>query len=308
MTSPEMGATKEMGKLKLSEPGTQHTWRLTTAVMVDTPAAVESLVDTLAHLQKSFGSIYLDLEGINLSRHGSISLIQILAPSCEQAFIVDIHILGMTAFDTIGSEGKSLKDALESRTIKKYLFDVRNDSDALYALFGVRLEGVVDVQLLELASRKGMKHALCGLAKCIEQEQALPSQALLQWQNTKKDVTKKFDPKLGGTYEVFNLRPLPQDLIDYCVGDVEFLPLLSTIYQERISCHWLEKARVETEKRLEESRSPNYKHHGRQKSLGPKSWRFPPKRKTRSNVTVAASATCGSTPLPGQKVLAQSAV
>jgi exonuclease 3'-5' domain-containing protein 1 len=308
MTSSEMDVTKEMGKLELSEPGAQNTWRLTTEVMVDTPAAVKSLVDILAHLQKSFGSIYMDLEGINLSRHGSISLIQILAPSCEQAFIVDIHILGMTAFDTIGSEGKSLKDALESKTIKKYLFDVRNDSDALYALFGVRLEGVVDVQLLELASRKGMKHALCGLAKCIEQEQALPPKALLQWQNTKKDVIKKFDPKLGGTYEVFNIRPLPQVLIDYCVGDVEFLPLLSTIYQKRMSCHWLEKARVETEKRLEESRSPSYKHHGRQKSLGPKSWRFPPKRETRSDVTVAASATCGSTPLAGQKVLAQSAV
>ena len=192
MTSPEMGAIKEMGKLKLSEPGPQNSWRLTTAVMVDTAATVKSLVDTLAHLQKSFGSIYMDLEGINLSRHGSIALVQILVPSCEQAFIVDIHILGMTAFDTTGSEGKSLKDALESKAIKKYLFDVRNDSDALYALFGVRLDGVVDVQLLELASRKGMKHALCGLATCIEQEQALPSEALLQWQNTKKEVIKLF--------------------------------------------------------------------------------------------------------------------
>lgn len=104
-----------------------------------------------------------------------------------------------------------------------------------------------------------MKHALCGLAKCIEQEQALASEALLQWQNTKKEVIKKFDPKLGGTYESFNVRPLPQVLIDYCIGDVEFLPLLSTIYQKRMSCHWLEKAQVETEKRLKESRSPSYK-------------------------------------------------
>ena len=166
----------------------------------------------------------------------------------------------------------------------------------------------MDVQLLELASRKGMKHALCGLAKCIEQEQALASEALLQWQNTKKEVIKKFDPKLGGTYEFFNVQPLPQVLIDHCIGDVEFLPLLSTIYQKRISCHWLKKAQVETEKRLKESRSPSYKHDGRQKSLGPKSWRFQPKRETRSNMTVAASTTCGSTPLANQEVLAQSAV
>lgn len=44
MTSPEMGAIKEMGKLELSEPGPQNNWRLTTAVMVDTPATVKSLV------------------------------------------------------------------------------------------------------------------------------------------------------------------------------------------------------------------------------------------------------------------------
>jgi exonuclease 3'-5' domain-containing protein 1 len=292
MTSLEMITTRELGKLELSEPEEKSIWKPTPAVMVDTSATLKSLVDTLMSLERSSGSVYVDLEGVKLSRLGSISLIQILVPLSEQAFIVDVHTLGKTAFDTLGSEGKSLKNALESDNLNKYLFDVRNDSDALFALFGVRLAGAVDIQLLELASREGEKHVLCGLAKCIEQEQALPPRALEQWQRTKKEVVKMFDPKFGGTYEVFNVRPLPQDLVEYCVGDVEFLPLLSKIYQSRLGCHWLEKVRVETGKRLEESRSPKYKPHGRQKALGPNRWRFPPEegKKSESTATVEASA------------------
>ena len=101
-----------------------------------------------------------------------------------------------------------------------------------------------------------------------------------------------FDPKLGGSYEVFNARPLPQVLIEYCVGDVEFLPLLSTIYQSRLDSPWLERVRIETEKRLEESRSPSYQPHGKQKSLGPKKWRYPPKegKKSGSTATVKTSS------------------
>jgi exonuclease 3'-5' domain-containing protein 1 len=277
MTSLEMITTKELGKLELSEPDEQSIWKPTPSIMVDTSVALKSLVDTLMSLEQSFGSVYMDLEGVKLSRLGSISLIQILVPSSAQAFILDVHTLGKTAFDTFGSEGKSLKDALESDNIKKYLFDVRNDSDALFALFGVRLAGAVDIQLLELASRRGDKHVVCGLAKCIEQEQALPLRALEQWQSTKKEVVKMFDPKLGGSYEVFNARPLPQILIEYCVGDVDFLPLLSAIYQSRLDSLWLEEVRIETEKRLKESRSPSYQPHGKQKSLGPRKWRYPPK-------------------------------
>jgi exonuclease 3'-5' domain-containing protein 1 len=292
MTSLELITIKELGKLELSEPDEQSIWKPTSSIMVDTSVALRSLVDTLMSLEKSSGSIYMDLEGVKLSRLGSISLIQILVPSSEQAFILDVHTLGKTAFDTLGSEGKSLKDALESDSIKKYLFDVRNDSDALFALFGVRLAGAVDIQLLELASRTGDKHVVCGLAKCIEQEQALPLRALEQWQSTKKEVVKTFDPKLGGSYEVFNARPLPQVLIEYCVGDVEFLPLLSTIYQSRLDSPWLERVQIETEKRLEESRSPSYQPHGKQKRLGPKKWRYPPKegKKSGSTATVKASS------------------
>jgi exonuclease 3'-5' domain-containing protein 1 len=94
---------------------------------------------------------------------------------------------------------------------------------------------------------------------------------LSQWQRTKKEVVKIFDPKLGGSYEVFNERPLPEILMSYCVGYIQLLPILSATYQSRLSKRWSEKARVETEIRLEESKSPAYKHRGKEKGLGPNS-------------------------------------
>ncbi|KAK5734605.1 hypothetical protein LTR17_008826 [Elasticomyces elasticus] len=259
--------------------------------LVDTLEAVKTLVDTLVSLKAASAPLYVDLEGVNLSRHGSISIIQIWLPLLQQAFLVDIHVLGTTAFDTTNSEGKTLRTILGSERIKKYFFDVRNDADALYALFNVRLAGVVDVQLLELASRRGPKHVVCGLAACIEHEHALPSSKLHDWQTTKTEVVKMFDPKLGGSYEVFNIRPLPQILIDYCVGDVKVLPTLSAIYDGRLNYHWSEKARTETEKRLEESRGPSYKHKGKHKIFGPKDWRFPSKSKPSPTVSGVAPAT-----------------
>ena len=290
MASLKPISTRQLGNLEPSEPGVQNVWEPTPAIMVDTSDTLTHLVDTLASLENGSDSVYMDLEGVRLSRYGTISLIQILVPSCKQAFIVDVHTLGKTAFDTLGSKEKSLRDTLESSGIKKYLFDVRNDSDALYGLFGVQLANVVDIQLLELASREGDKRGACGLARCTDQEQVLPLRASEQWQITKKEVVKMFDPKLGGTYEVFNVRPLPRAIMEYCVGDVETLPLLSAIYESRLDRTGLEKVQVETEKRLEKSRTPRCKRQGKQNRAGPKKRRSPPKEGQKSDPAITASA------------------
>lgn len=283
-------------RLDLDERAPQNIEQIAPPVLVDTPDAVKSLVDTLFCFESTADAIYLDLEGVDLSRHGSISIIQIWVPPRQQAFLVDVHTLGMQAFTVTNSQCKTLKQTLESKKISKYLFDVRNDADALYALFNIQLAGVIDVQLQELASRRGPKHALCGLAACMEQERALSGSALIQWQSTKAEVIKMFDPKLGGSYEVFNKRPLPQILMDYCIGDVQVLPILSSIYEHRLNNQWSEKVKVESVKRLKESRSPDYEPKGKQKMFGPKGWRSPQKKKKKkkkftSGSTTAAPAT-----------------
>jgi len=292
MTAHDLTSIRgNLGKLSVHEDVPQTMEQRAKYRLVDTPNAVSSLIDTLSTVEAESASIFLDLEGLNLSRHGSISLVQIWVPTLEQAFLLDVHILGTEAFNTINREGKTIKSIFESDSIRKYLFDVRNDADALFALFDIRLAGVTDVQLLELATRRGPKHVLCGLAACIEKECIMPSPALLKWQSTKTEVVKMFDPRHGGSYDVFNARPLLQILIDYCVGDVEFLPVLSAIYEERLNSHWSEKVRVETAERLEQSRSPKYKPRGKHKMFGPRSWRFPPKSRAGQAAIVTVPTT-----------------
>ncbi|CAJ2506699.1 Uu.00g078850.m01.CDS01 [Anthostomella pinea] len=173
---------------------------------VDTSETVRALIDVLSTVEAESGCIHLDLEGVALSPHGSISIIQAWIPTLEQAFIVDVHTLGA-----------------QVQTHKVLIFDVRNDADAL---FKAGLAGIMDIQLLELASRKGSRDQICGLAACLKQEKVLPRLDQDEWQSRKTKVTQMFDPRLGGSYAVWNVRPLPQILTGYGVADVQLLPAL----------------------------------------------------------------------------------
>ncbi len=106
----------------------------------------------------------------------------------------------------------------------KVFFDVRNDSDALFAHFGVGLQGVEDVQLMESATRKTRISRRCvsGLANCIEENVQLSSKELTAWKEAKGVLKTQY----GGSFEAFNNRPIPKDIVSYSVGDVQFLPQL----------------------------------------------------------------------------------
>ncbi|KAK5128640.1 hypothetical protein LTR08_003949 [Meristemomyces frigidus] len=235
--------------------------------LVDTPKSLKDLIDKLVSIDQGRDPIYMDLEGVSLSRHGSISLIQIYLPRLERAFIVDVTAMGFLAFDTAGTTGATLKSVLESTSITKCFFDVRNDSDALYSLFGVQLAGVRDIQLLELASRRYHKRYVRGLADCIKEDCPLSEQSRRAWQETKTAGIAMFDPKIGGSYEVFDVRPLDPKILEYCVQDVRYLPLLTSLFERRLNAQWRRKAERETARRLEESRKSDYKPNGQHKKF-----------------------------------------
>src|ERR1700759_3353806 len=66
---------------------------------VESTQAVTDMIDSL----KGQAPLYVDLEGINLSRQGSISILQILDSSENRIYLIDIHSLGSKAFTTAGS-------------------------------------------------------------------------------------------------------------------------------------------------------------------------------------------------------------
>ena len=128
--------------------------------IISTVSQMTTLLDfvSIPTLTTSSPSLYFDVEGINLSRHGSISIIELHhAPSSRpdesHTYLIDVHILGFVAFSTPSAEGVSLKAILECPRTPKVFFDVRMDSDALYALFGINLAEITDLQLMEVVSR-----------------------------------------------------------------------------------------------------------------------------------------------------------
>ncbi|TVY15299.1 hypothetical protein LARI1_G007921, partial [Lachnellula arida] len=121
--------------------------------LIDTPTAISNLIDALVDLPTNPPSLYIDLEGVHLSRFGSISILQLLVAPTNETYLLDVHVLGYKVFSAPGTNGSTLKDILESASIPKVFFDVRNDSDALFSHFNIKLSGVIDLQLMELATR-----------------------------------------------------------------------------------------------------------------------------------------------------------
>lgn len=116
-----------------------------TCTLVDSTASLQGLLESIESLPASVPCLYLDLEGISLSRHGTISLITIFVQPFNKVYIVDIHTMQSVAFTTASSTSTTLKSILESPTIIKVFFDIRNDSDALHAHYGIHIQGVQDV-------------------------------------------------------------------------------------------------------------------------------------------------------------------
>ncbi|KAK3313022.1 ribonuclease H-like domain-containing protein [Apodospora peruviana] len=285
--------TNSMGRINLrtSAPGSN--------TLIDTPSAVSAMVDTLAGLPANppRPSLYIDVEGINLSRQGSISILQIHVHPIRHTYLVDIHILGSAAFSTLGTTTTTttLKSILESPDIPKVFFDVRNDSDALYHHFNISLQGIHDLQLMELATRAPTLHRrhLNGLARCIERDlhpSVLTSRERTAWKAAKERGLNLFAPERGGSYAVFNERPLREEIRSYCVQDVQFLPRLWACYNDkfslvsslkmtaatgpgkRISDEWRERVLEESKARVALSQTVGYNGKGKHMALAPLGW------------------------------------
>ena len=129
------------------------------------------MLNDLYDLNSEKPDIFIDLEGENLSKVGQVFLLQLLLLPKVKTYLVDIIQLGDEAFNTRNERGTSFKDVLESAGICKAIFDVRNDSAALYHQYGISLANVHDIQLMENATRasRSIKH-VNGLARCIERD------------------------------------------------------------------------------------------------------------------------------------------
>ena len=264
--------------------------------VIDSKPSVVSLIDHLEHIPTQPPSLYLDLEGVNLSRHGSISIVQVFVLPKNHVFLIDVFVLGEEAFSTPNRSGTDLRSILESALVPKVFFDVRNDSDALFAHFQISLRGIQDIQLLENATRSYSKDRVVGLATCIERDAQLTREASTAFKATKERGHSYFAPENGGSYQVFNFRPMLHDIIVYCTQDVVYLPRLRRTYTQKISKKWMRKVENETSERVRNSQTASYEPQGRHKTRSP--WAKPAKFDQGNRPTATVTEGSGKKAIP----------
>lgn len=239
---------------------------------IDTTLGVRDFLEQLHTGSEKEPLLYVDLEGNNLSRHGTISLLTIFVEPRKTVHLIDITTLGHEAFSTATSDGLTLKSILESSQVIKVFFDIRNDSDAMFNLFGIRVAGIQDLQLMELASRSFGKKCVNGLSKCIANDAQIEYTERRQWEAAKDSGRRLFAPECGGSYAVFDARPLSEAIVKYCVQDVLFMPGLRDVYCAKLCDAWWAKIEAETAARIQLSQSAGYNGKGRHMALGPSAW------------------------------------
>ena len=241
--------------------------------VIDTEAGMQDFVESLSDLPTIPPSLYIDIEGVNLCRHGMISIIQVYVLPHDRTYLIDVFTLRDNAFVHMPSKkGTTFKDILESSDIPKVIFDVRTDSDALYGLYNIHLSGAQDLQLMELATRPGRREFVSGLQNCIRNDASLTYEERTKWANSKQTGRSLFAPECGGSYEVFNERPIQERIIQYCAQDVQFLPMLWKVYDSKLRWPWHERVKRETASRIHCSKSPDYVSKGRHLALAPPDW------------------------------------
>ncbi len=198
----------------------------------------------------------------------------ILVKSKTAVYLIDVTTLQQDAFETSDPDGRSLRAILECRNTTKVFFDIRRDSDALYSLYGVRVSGIEDLQLMELASRVPPRRYLNGLAKCVERDCTLGFSDRQAWQRVKDNGLGLFSPSRGGSYSVFDQRPMAPEIMKYCVQDVTLMPHLREIYRPRLCDAWWRKIEAGTQARIQLSQSADFDPNGAHMAEGPREWQY----------------------------------
>jgi exonuclease 3'-5' domain-containing protein 1 len=91
-----------------------------------------------------------------------------------------------------------------------------------------------------------IKKFINSLAKSIEMDARITPSEKRIWKIVKDTGGRLFGPHQGGSYEVFNDRPMMEDIRLYFVQDVQFLPDLRELYWGRITPEWESKVVDET--------------------------------------------------------------
>ena len=233
-----------------SEHTTNYDYRL-----VDSDTGLQDAIsDIKQKIAERIALLSVDCEGNSLSREGALTIITVATE--EKVYIFDVQKLGQATFSS------GLGEILEGESHKKLMFDCRQDSDALWHQFKVKLSGVLDLQLLEVIYRRENPSAsttktpqsssknkrggrrnrrsqrtdevekIYGFRRCLELY--LQDENLVKIKDKGKELLEEDD-------ELWTKRPLTDELIQYCVVDTM---AMFRLYNEMKDVNGGEQARL----------------------------------------------------------------
>ena len=261
------------------------------------PSSIEStlatmstptIVSTVPALQEFLSAItpsstlFVSVKGTNLGRYGAIAIITILIYPQNTTYIIDMLALaqGLPVLFSDDEDDKTptLKSILEDSALPNVFWDLRNDADALWALHNIKLSGVFNLQLMEVMSGADWqkRDSVRGLHYCISCDYPMGNDEMGSWLDNNSTVKLRMVGVLGdasGIGNVFSVRPVDEELVKYCVNDVEYLPRLREIYMRRLvstnGSNAVTKVALESAKRLEEAWAAGYQPYGKGRMVSP---------------------------------------
>ncbi|KAE8449433.1 hypothetical protein EG329_008041 [Mollisiaceae sp. DMI_Dod_QoI] len=183
--------------------------------MVDTDETLQDFLSIVDMVEDYDVDIFIDAEGGNgHGRDSNLNFVQVKLAASGKAWLLDVKKLDRKIFDTPSLTGKrrTFRQILEDDNIPTVLFDTRVDSDSFYGHFKVHLKGVIDLQVMESATRLSSRERLHSLDRCIESlpQSILPLPALRAWNKTRR--TGKLCCSGPDGYGAFDIRPIPKEL------------------------------------------------------------------------------------------------
>lgn len=190
---------------------------------------IADVLDTVEKCQSAVAQLFqekevaIDIEGVELGRKGELCLIQMFGSSSPCVYLFDITVLGSRAFKEGG-----LQDLLEAGSVTKLFYDVRGDGDALEHLYGVKVKGAYDIQVLwHVRFQHPDDGYLQGLkavqVKFLEESKLFTPRTRAAMNRVKAEGQALFVPDLGGDYRVWAQRPLSAQLLQYAAADATVL-------------------------------------------------------------------------------------
>lgn len=239
--------------------------------LVDTVDGLRSLTTRVSALSASHSpAIYADVEGRQLGRDGTSCILTLYLRPDNVVYLVDLTTLGDACFTTTSDQSlMTLRSILESEVIPKVVFDVRSQSDALYARHGIHLKAIHEVQLMEVACRLASRKHLGSLARCVETSSALTPDQKAEWANVKACSRQLCNPTYGGDDALLEERPLTAEIVESCAQNAVCLAALWDDYRSQLTADTLRTVSAATQLRIKTTHAERYQGQGKHMALAP---------------------------------------